>query len=144
MVIVLKRARSHSSFKQTESLLNRLITLTIETGAITAGFALLTLVLFKVTPEYYYFLVAEFILGKMYSNVLFTTLNGRRRSPDMSPNLSNMGTLNFGTELGRIASPQLSREPRAGSASIGVVISTTVNTDASTRDESYAKGSIAF
>jgi hypothetical protein len=36
----------------------RLIVTTIETGMITAGFALLTLVLFRVFPDGYYFLTA--------------------------------------------------------------------------------------
>ncbi|KAJ7109551.1 hypothetical protein C8R43DRAFT_962555 [Mycena crocata] len=123
MVIVLRRARNKTAFKGTETLLNRLIVTTIETGAITAGFALVTLVLFKVLPNAYYFLTTEFILGKMYSNVLFATLNGRNRSQNNNAPqiLSNFGTLNFGMEMNTFSA--------SGGNSSGVVISTAVATD---------------
>ncbi|KAJ6481238.1 hypothetical protein C8R47DRAFT_1322269 [Mycena vitilis] len=89
---------------------------TIETGAVTAGFALITLILFKVFPNNYYFLTTEFILGKMYSNVLLATLNGRSRldnginRPDVGhqrdqregntvPHIVSNGTIVFATEM---------------------------------------------
>lgn len=59
LVVQLRRARNKTAFKGTETLLNRLIVTTIETGAITAGFALVTLVLFKVLPNAYYFLTTS-------------------------------------------------------------------------------------
>ncbi|KAJ6561838.1 hypothetical protein B0H19DRAFT_1375147 [Mycena capillaripes] len=143
MVFVLRRARNQTAYKGTESLLNRLIVINVETGAITAGFALITLVLFKVFPNDYYFLTTEFILGKMhdlsfssskfptdglsirYSNVLLATLNGRQRSRNtVQTVMSNFGTINFGNEMNTF-SP--ARTADAGSS--GVVISTAVATD---------------
>ncbi|KAJ6560999.1 hypothetical protein B0H10DRAFT_2240145 [Mycena sp. CBHHK59/15] len=123
-------------------MLNRLIVGTIETGAITAGVALLTLILFKIFPSAYYyvatlilmlFLLREFVLGRRYSNVLFATLNGRNRSRNNLPSaISNFGTINrenFGTEMGPLTSAHTLNAPKIDNHSRGVVITTTVDTD---------------
>ncbi|KAJ7513191.1 hypothetical protein B0H11DRAFT_2268130, partial [Mycena galericulata] len=93
MVIILVQAQRNSRFKNTETVLNRLIINTIETGAITAGLALIQLVLFLSFPSAYYDIALEFVSGRMYSNVLIATLNGRQRSRAALQN----GTNNFGT-----------------------------------------------
>ncbi|KAJ6522304.1 hypothetical protein DFH09DRAFT_1372705 [Mycena vulgaris] len=145
MVIVLNRAKSQSSFSRTETLLNRLIIATIETGVVTAGFALLTLVLFKVFPNSYYFLTTEFFMGKMYATVLFTALNGRNRSRNKNSVMSNFGTVNldnFGTEMNAVNSARNMGTARMAENSMGVIISTTVNTAKS--DVMYTKGEITF
>ncbi|KAJ6481241.1 hypothetical protein C8R47DRAFT_1322271 [Mycena vitilis] len=127
MVFVLRRARNQSAFRGTETLLNRLIINTIETGAITAGLALITLILYKLYPTNFLFLTTEFILGKMYSNVLFATLNGRNRSEHAHHNaMSNFGTMNLGTEMQTFPATRIGGSRNTGPES-GVVISTTVD-----------------
>ncbi|KAJ6624180.1 hypothetical protein B0H10DRAFT_2212913 [Mycena sp. CBHHK59/15] len=126
-------AKRQSSIKTTETTLNRLIVGTIETGAITAGVALLTLILFKIFPSAYYYVATEFVLGRTYSNVLFATLNGRNRSRNNLPSaISNFGTINrenFGTEMGPLTSAHTLNAPKIDNHSRGVVITTTVDTD---------------
>ncbi|KAF7334404.1 hypothetical protein MVEN_02269600 [Mycena venus] len=79
MVIILLSARRKTSSKSTMFLLNNLIINTIETGAITAVLALTQLVLYKLYPTDYMHVTVEFVLGRLYSNVLLATLNGRHR-----------------------------------------------------------------
>ncbi|KAJ6543222.1 hypothetical protein DFH09DRAFT_1282513 [Mycena vulgaris] len=145
MVIVLNRAKSQSSFSRTETLLNRLIIATIETGVVTAGFALPTLVLFKVFPNSYYFLTTRILTISQYATVLFTALNGRNRSRNKNSVMSNFGTVNldnFGTEMNAVNSARNMGTARMAENSMGVIISTTVNTAKS--DVMYTKGEITF
>ncbi|KAJ6542521.1 hypothetical protein DFH09DRAFT_1282558 [Mycena vulgaris] len=74
----------------TESMLNRLMLNTIQTGTVTVLCAGITLVLFiKFTDRNYYWAFA-YILGKLYSNSFMATLNSRasRRRWDGSESIS--------------------------------------------------------
>ncbi|KII86928.1 hypothetical protein PLICRDRAFT_177644 [Plicaturopsis crispa FD-325 SS-3] len=76
---ILRRARSQTPIKATETILTRLIVVTIQTGFITAvvaGLQLLSYILCFVTESQYY-IMFSFVLGKLYSNVLLATLNAR-------------------------------------------------------------------
>ncbi|KAI3614212.1 hypothetical protein WG66_000249 [Moniliophthora roreri] len=70
-------ANSGTFFKETKDIIARLIRLTIETGFITALFAVLDLTLFLAFPRYTYHVVPAFCLGKVYSNALLVVLNNR-------------------------------------------------------------------
>ncbi|KAJ7461958.1 hypothetical protein FB451DRAFT_1404453 [Mycena latifolia] len=132
MVTILMQAQRQSRFKATETMLNRLIVNTIETGAITAGIALVELILFKLFPSTYYHITTEYVLGRMYSNVLFASLNGRQRSRNtIHGAMHNFGTVNgeHGTEMSTFGPAQSSSTTKVGSHPKGVVISTTVDTD---------------
>ncbi|KAJ7825759.1 hypothetical protein B0H14DRAFT_2819515 [Mycena olivaceomarginata] len=122
MATLLWRAKHRSGFKSTETVLNRLIINTVETGAITATLALIELALFKTMPQTYYHITVEYIQGRMYSNVLLATLNGRHRSRNASENAIN----NFGTFTTQVTT---GTELRRGRDNTAVVISTTVYTD---------------
>ncbi|KAJ7674346.1 hypothetical protein B0H17DRAFT_1140598 [Mycena rosella] len=119
MIIVFHCAKTQSSFTRTESLLNRLLIATSETGVVTASFPLLTLVLFKVFPNSYYFLTTEFVMGKMYATVLFAALNGH----------------NFGTEMDAITTQNMGTSRIAGDSIMRVFISTTVETEKRQRSD---------
>ncbi|KAJ7503160.1 hypothetical protein B0H11DRAFT_2274541 [Mycena galericulata] len=147
MVTILARAQQESCFKSTETVLNRLIINTIETGAITAGIALLELILFNLFPTFYYHnvcatgLTQELSLKQAhrYSNVLVASLNGRHRSRNVLRNAVNtLGKINGenGIEMSVFTSTQNSMIEQ------GVVISTTVDTDAAALD-TYTQGNIA-
>ncbi|KAJ7856449.1 hypothetical protein B0H14DRAFT_2752790, partial [Mycena olivaceomarginata] len=132
MATLLWRAKHRSGFKSTETVLNRLIINTVETGAITATLALIELALFKTMPQTYYHITVEYIQGRMYSNVLLATLNGRHRSRNASENaINNFGTfttqVTTGTELRSYAAGHV--ESTRGRDNTAVVISTTVYTD---------------
>jgi hypothetical protein len=167
----LAQAQRKSRFKSTETILNRLIINTIETGAITAGIALVELILFKLFPTVYYHVATSassitvrnadvdelssvntcweecvyllpigtgepvLTLGCRYSNVLLATLNGRHRSRNTHCNaVNNFGTTNAeaGTELTAYFTTAHPSITSVGAHQQGVIISTTVATDAVT------------
>ncbi|KAF9459122.1 hypothetical protein BDZ94DRAFT_1312678 [Collybia nuda] len=70
-------ARSRSYFTETSSLIQRLITITIETAMTTGLAALAQVVLFVVFPHNNMHFIMFLILAKLYSNTLLTALNAR-------------------------------------------------------------------
>ncbi|KAF7330972.1 hypothetical protein MVEN_02437300 [Mycena venus] len=77
LVWILQTSKSTSRVSQTDSLLNRLILNTIQTGTVTVVCAGIALALFvKYTDRNYYFAFA-YILGKLYSNSFMATMNSR-------------------------------------------------------------------
>ncbi|TFK71470.1 hypothetical protein BDN72DRAFT_793842 [Pluteus cervinus] len=68
---------SKTGFNATKVLLTRLVRLTIETGAITATFAIVEISLFLAFPSDNYHLAPALCLSKMYSNTLMVVLNSR-------------------------------------------------------------------
>ncbi|KAF7342660.1 putative Transmembrane protein [Mycena sanguinolenta] len=58
-------------------ILNRLIRLSIETGALTSVAAILEIILWLNWQQFYYHFIPFLVLGKLYSNVLMATLNCR-------------------------------------------------------------------
>ncbi|KIM79191.1 hypothetical protein PILCRDRAFT_571209 [Piloderma croceum F 1598] len=76
-ISILAEARSKSPFKQTDSVITRLIVHTVQTASVTAVAVLVELILFKVLPDTNVFDTPAFIVGKLYSNVLLANLNAR-------------------------------------------------------------------
>ncbi|KIJ24703.1 hypothetical protein M422DRAFT_39043 [Sphaerobolus stellatus SS14] len=66
-----------TGLSETDNVVNRIIVLTIQTGAITALFALLDFVLFLAIPNSTANFLVDFPLSKLYSNSLISTLNAR-------------------------------------------------------------------
>ncbi|TFK71972.1 hypothetical protein BDN72DRAFT_394917 [Pluteus cervinus] len=79
MVSLLWRARAATNYQQTKTVLNHLIVHTIETGGATAIVALAELSLFLYSPHSYLHLSMFYILGRIYSNALLASVNGRQR-----------------------------------------------------------------
>ncbi|KAF7361167.1 hypothetical protein MSAN_01148500 [Mycena sanguinolenta] len=104
MVFLLMSVRRGSNNKRTMLMINNLIVNTVETGAITAVLALTELILYETSPNTYMHIAVEFVLGRLYCNVLLAALNGRARETDRVPDrkLGNITSVNFqpgGTEL---------------------------------------------
>ncbi|KAF9461113.1 hypothetical protein BDZ94DRAFT_1237980 [Collybia nuda] len=72
-------SRKTTGFKTTQTLITKLMRLTIETGSsyTLATIAIVDVVLFLAFPENSYHVAPALILGKLYSNTLLTTLNSR-------------------------------------------------------------------
>jgi len=75
LVTFLLRART--SFHGTNTVLNRLITLTVETGMVTAIATWVEIVLLVVHRQDNLHFIICIMLGKLYSNTLLATLNAR-------------------------------------------------------------------
>ncbi|KZT01788.1 uncharacterized protein LAESUDRAFT_450779 [Laetiporus sulphureus 93-53] len=82
MTIFLSRAKK--GFKASDALLNRLITLVIETGSLTATIATIDLILFTTKPQTYLHTAPVLVLSKLYANTLLINFNNRavQRRPD--------------------------------------------------------------
>ncbi|KLO15609.1 hypothetical protein SCHPADRAFT_255244 [Schizopora paradoxa] len=79
MTIIFLKAKSHSGFDKTNSIINVLIRHVVETAAITAFCAGVELVLFvKTRNESLAHTAPAFVLGKLYTNCLLANLNNRR------------------------------------------------------------------
>ncbi|KAF7294182.1 hypothetical protein HMN09_01146600 [Mycena chlorophos] len=77
LLIILTEYRRNTPWKRMDGLLARLIYNTIETGAVTSVVAVCDVVLFILFPETNLHQTPAFMLGKLYTNVLLTTLNAR-------------------------------------------------------------------
>ncbi|KAF9026487.1 hypothetical protein BDZ89DRAFT_1113820 [Hymenopellis radicata] len=77
LVFYLFRHGRRSPFEETRSLMSKLVTLTIETGMVTAFTAFLELLFFLVFPTNNMHFIPFLSLSKMYSNCLLATLNSR-------------------------------------------------------------------
>ncbi|RXW25087.1 hypothetical protein EST38_g758 [Candolleomyces aberdarensis] len=79
MVVLLLRARGNMSFRGSRNMMNALIIHSVENGAITTFCALIDLLTFLLLPDTLYYACFEYLLGRLYANVLMATLNGRNR-----------------------------------------------------------------
>ncbi|EDQ98646.1 uncharacterized protein LACBIDRAFT_298377 [Laccaria bicolor S238N-H82] len=81
MTFLLVQAKLESSFKPTKCIIDRLIIVTLETGAVTLIATLIQLILYLRSPADSLNRVGIiYILGGLYSNVLLTVLNSRKRA----------------------------------------------------------------
>ncbi|KAJ7866485.1 hypothetical protein B0H13DRAFT_1072378 [Mycena leptocephala] len=80
----LLRARNRL-FQGSHGVITRIVYLTVETNALTAGVALIGLILFLAVPQHSTLVVPPTaIIGKLYTNCLIAVLNNR---PTQTPNL---------------------------------------------------------
>ncbi|RDB20301.1 hypothetical protein Hypma_012658 [Hypsizygus marmoreus] len=133
MVAILSRSRRKISFRNTERVINRLIVNTIETGAVTAVIALLDLVFFLLDTHNFLYVCMDYLLGRIFSNVLLASLNGRHRLRNMNDEYS--------TSLSRTADEirlgEITGRNQGQSLPEGVHISTEIHIDASSEGKGY-------
>ena len=77
MTGIVQLTRFDTSFKKTHDLVNKLIRLTVETGALTATIAVIDLILFLAASNTDYHITPALLLAKLYSNTLLVVLNSR-------------------------------------------------------------------
>ncbi|KZT24880.1 hypothetical protein NEOLEDRAFT_1178955 [Neolentinus lepideus HHB14362 ss-1] len=78
MVVLLRKANKRSNFKDTNSLLYRLMRLSIESGSTTALASILHLIIFLSVHNNGHFSLM-YMTAKLYSNTLIANLNARHR-----------------------------------------------------------------
>ncbi|KAJ6488745.1 hypothetical protein C8R45DRAFT_1142841 [Mycena sanguinolenta] len=74
---ILRRHKRENKYAQTSGLINRLIRMSIETGALTSVTAIVEAILWLGWERFYYHFILFLMLGKLYSNVTLATLNAR-------------------------------------------------------------------
>ncbi|KAF8653433.1 hypothetical protein AX16_003941 [Volvariella volvacea WC 439] len=88
LVLLLWNARNKTVLRRTSTtgLLDRLIISTVETGAVTSMASLLELVFFLRLPYTFLYTAVLFVIGRLYTNVLLASLNGRLRNQQIADN----------------------------------------------------------
>jgi len=76
MTYLLLKARENTH-AMSHSIVTRIVRLTVQSNSLTAGMALLSLILYLGIPNQPYFTAPTLILGKLYSNTLLATFNHR-------------------------------------------------------------------
>ncbi|KAI0768342.1 hypothetical protein BD413DRAFT_614651 [Trametes elegans] len=69
--------RTKTGFRRSDSLVNKLVRLAIESGTITASVAIVDVVMFAALPQTLYHECPALALAKLYANMLLTSLNNR-------------------------------------------------------------------
>ncbi|KAJ7898979.1 hypothetical protein B0H13DRAFT_1884081 [Mycena leptocephala] len=77
--LVISLARRKTGIKPTDDMINRIVRRTLHTGLTSGAFAVLDIVLFVALPDSTLSFVFDFMLPKIYSNALISTLNARDR-----------------------------------------------------------------
>ncbi|OAX41671.1 hypothetical protein K503DRAFT_767468 [Rhizopogon vinicolor AM-OR11-026] len=70
--------KMHSSYANTESLINKLTIYAVNTGLLTSTFSASTLILFNLMPTNFVFICFYFVLSKLYAISFLATLNTRK------------------------------------------------------------------
>jgi len=69
---------------ESDSLINKIIRITLQTGALTTTFAILDVLMYVTIKNSTWQFLWDFPLGKLYTNSLLSTLNARRSDLDRS------------------------------------------------------------
>ncbi|KLO17950.1 hypothetical protein SCHPADRAFT_139964 [Schizopora paradoxa] len=77
LVFLLRNSRSQSRFKQTQTLVNRMIMFSIKTGLITSFCAIMAFVSVLAWPETFMYIAFYLLISRLYANSLLATLNAR-------------------------------------------------------------------
>jgi hypothetical protein len=70
--------RMRTGYKKSDTLINRLIVYSVNTGTLTSVFSVAVLVAYNLMPDNLVFIALYFILSKLYANSCLATLNTRR------------------------------------------------------------------
>ncbi|KAF5319251.1 hypothetical protein D9619_008327 [Psilocybe cf. subviscida] len=70
-------SRNNTGMKETQMIINKLVRMTIETGALTATVATIDVALFLALPGRAYHIVPSVVIAKLYSNSLVMMMNAR-------------------------------------------------------------------
>jgi hypothetical protein len=84
MCRMLSKARQEPGFQISDCWINQIITNVVETGTITAIIAIIALIFWFAFQNNFLHIVPLVVLGKFYSNVVVCSLNGRKRTNQLT------------------------------------------------------------
>ncbi|EIN13003.1 hypothetical protein PUNSTDRAFT_131231 [Punctularia strigosozonata HHB-11173 SS5] len=95
-------SRNQTAFANTKRLIQRMLTFTIETCLITSTVTVIDIICFATMPDNFVFLGLYFLVSKLYSNSLLTSLNARQsfREGHTGPSRLTTGTSGVGITTG--------------------------------------------
>ncbi|KAJ7778829.1 hypothetical protein DFH07DRAFT_950842 [Mycena maculata] len=82
--LVISLATRKTGFSGTDSVINKIIRMTIQTGMVTSLFSILDVICFMVLPHAAVNFIWDLALSKLYTNCLMSTLNARASLSDVS------------------------------------------------------------
>ncbi|KAI5122024.1 hypothetical protein M0805_008015 [Coniferiporia weirii] len=105
-VLIVLLHRSRTGVRRSETIINRLIIFTVNTGLLTSFCAILAVIFVSLYPDEYIYITFYICISRMYTNSLLATLNARNgtrqgfaESTDIGSSLS-FGARVRGTETG--------------------------------------------
>ncbi|KAK7035346.1 hypothetical protein VNI00_011877 [Paramarasmius palmivorus] len=125
MFWILHTAKAKSSFARSDALINRLISNTVQTGALTVVVATVDLALFVRFTDATYHFVPAYILGKLYTNSFMATLNARKSTSPTGSSVVSSGpsTASYGMMDFRSNPNSRAQKHASTTAPSGVIVS---------------------
>lgn len=77
VALVVSLTRRKTGFERTDSVIDKIIRMSVQTGAVTAFFAVADVIFFMALPRTALNFIWDLALSKLYSNCLLSTLNAR-------------------------------------------------------------------
>jgi len=118
--------RSRTGWKQTDTIVNRLILFSVNTGLVTSLCAIFALIFVSVFPNTFIYITFYMLISKMYTNSLLATLNARS---------SVRGRGNSAAEESANTSFQLGRMHGDGAKIVNASHSLSIKVDTETRHD---------
>ncbi|KAJ6481574.1 hypothetical protein C8R47DRAFT_1218349 [Mycena vitilis] len=100
ILITISLSHRKTGFVATDSVIDKIIRTTIQTGLVTSVFSVLDVICFMVFPHYAINFVWDLALSKLYSNALLSTLNARAHLDSISTSHLS-GRRGHGTGMGQ-------------------------------------------
>jgi len=119
---------SRTGFSKSDTVITKLIAISINTGLVTSICAILSLITIVVFPNAFIYITFYFTLGRLYSNSLLATLNARKALRDATQDMS-MSTRsgnNHRTGMGGLSMGGTMRNPKT---KMNIQVSTTRTVD---------------
>ncbi|KLO12346.1 hypothetical protein SCHPADRAFT_905150 [Schizopora paradoxa] len=98
LTLIFLLQRSRTGFSRSETIITKLVIFTINTGLLTSGCAVMSLITITVFPNNFIYITFFVLISKLYTNTLFATLNARKSTrgglPDDTENGLTSSTIN--------------------------------------------------
>ncbi|KAI0737716.1 hypothetical protein C8Q80DRAFT_1276155 [Daedaleopsis nitida] len=98
--------RSKTGLRHSDSMVNKLVRLVIESGMITASVAIVDVVMFAALPDTLYHECPALALAKLYANMMVTSLNNRAFLQRSRPNIATVSMTGSGGGSGTMAATE--------------------------------------
>jgi len=123
LVYLLRNSRAKSGFKQTQTLVNRLIMFSIKTGLITSFCAIMAFVSVIAWPNTFLYVAFYLLISRLYANSLLATLNARSSLAGAGAHSSHEDS------QAPVSSIQLSRMRAGGDGKVTIKVDTETHHD---------------
>ncbi|KAF4568241.1 hypothetical protein EYR36_010250 [Pleurotus pulmonarius] len=102
VALVISLTRRKTGFSSTDSIIDKIIRMSVQTGGVTAFFAVADVIFFMALPHTALNFIWDLALSKLYSNCLLSTLNARASLLNIPSSGSSNGNMNRNISSGVI------------------------------------------